>query len=604
MTVFIRGRRRSWGLIANFDQIPPSYYENLELFRRQIATQGGDIAVMDTSPTITASAANAVATYTGEVVAKDDARLRISGGTVVPAGTGFPLRDFMSVESATFQDGTRTGQMAAEEFETDGSFEFQTMAQGQVVRIYVDGKRVASDVTMNLTGSLFWIKVDMTPLGSPAMRQIRIEQSYRGTLGPITLESGKILLPPRTAPGLRLVVAGDSISAATGATSVITGYAAQVAKRLGVLDYVPTSFGGTGWIRPFDALSLGYRPALKDRMQDITASGAKVILVAMGLNDEGEAAVGTIENVVASALAQIRAADRDAVIIALSPWNPSEPAAAPASRISVRDQIERACADRYGVFFVDVMDVAYEKLGDGDVTHPSQAGHDTMAPEVAARIIALLGEPAAETFPPVLSSAPQIYGTFLDGETLTGSAGTWLNEPTSYAYQWLLDGSPISGASSQQYAPQVSDLQGSISFRVTATNDDGSEVATSAEQAPLYGANILTNGDFSDGATGWMGLGAGGWALTNGAAVHTAGTQGNLRYNVTLPAGNYRLSFTASAVTSSFAVQNAGVTVTTFSTAGAKSYILTFPATATYFNVFAGSTAVGTLDNFQLRPVL
>lgn len=49
---------------------------------------------------------------------------------------------------------------------------------------------------------------------------------------------------------------------------------------------------------------------------------------------------------------------------------------------------------------------------------------------------------------------------------------------------------------------------------------------------PLEGATLITNGDFSAGSTGWTGFGAGGWSISGGAALHTPGTAGSISQTV------------------------------------------------------------------------
>jgi hypothetical protein len=81
--------------------------------------------------------------------------------------------------------------------------------------------------------------------------------------------------------------------------------------------------------------------------------------------------------------------------------------------------------------------------------------------------------------PPVISGTPQV------GQTLTASDGTWTGSPTSFADQWLLGGSPISGATGATFVPVTADIGGLISVQVTATNANGSSSATSAAVGPV-----------------------------------------------------------------------------------------------------------------------
>src|SRR5207302_8962753 len=63
----------------------------------------------------------------------------------------------------------------------------------------------------------------------------------------------------------------------------------------------------------------------------------------------------------------------------------------------------------------------------------------------------------ASTPVPVNSSPPTITGTAQQGQTLTEHHGTWTNEPTSFAYQWLqcnttgISCQPIANAKAQTY---------------------------------------------------------------------------------------------------------------------------------------------------------
>lgn len=79
---------------------------------------------------------------------------------------------------------------------------------------------------------------------------------------------------------------------------------------------------------------------------------------------------------------------------------------------------------------------------------------------------------------PVNTSAPTVAGTPAVGQTLLAQTGAWTGTNLTYAYQWLLDGSPISGATAEAYAVTGTDAGHTISVRITATNSSGSITAT------------------------------------------------------------------------------------------------------------------------------
>jgi hypothetical protein len=86
---------------------------------------------------------------------------------------------------------------------------------------------------------------------------------------------------------------------------------------------------------------------------------------------------------------------------------------------------------------------------------------------------------------PVNTLAPVISGTPTTGQTLSTTQGTWTNNPTSYAYQWLRNGSAIGGATASTYLLDSADAGGNISCRVTASNSGGAAGANSNTLGPV-----------------------------------------------------------------------------------------------------------------------
>jgi hypothetical protein len=92
-----------------------------------------------------------------------------------------------------------------------------------------------------------------------------------------------------------------------------------------------------------------------------------------------------------------------------------------------------------------------------------------------------INETLREAFPttPASTAAPALTGTAAVGQALSCSQGSWSHEPTYLVYQWLRNGSVISGQTGPAYALQAADQGHTITCAVTAGNGAGAATATS-----------------------------------------------------------------------------------------------------------------------------
>jgi len=103
------------------------------------------------------------------------------------------------------------------------------------------------------------------------------------------------------------------------------------------------------------------------------------------------------------------------------------------------------------------------------------------------------------------TAAPAITGTALVGDMLTCSNGSWTGEgmlsvqsgwplTTPFGYQWLREGSAISGATSASYVVQSADEGHGLACEVTATNAAGHEASKSGSvTVPVPAVTVSTS---------------------------------------------------------------------------------------------------------------
>jgi hypothetical protein len=89
---------------------------------------------------------------------------------------------------------------------------------------------------------------------------------------------------------------------------------------------------------------------------------------------------------------------------------------------------------------------------------------------------------------PYNTAAPRITGTARQGRALSASTGAWSPTAASYAYQWQRCDpgcSNIRGATRSSYMLHAADVRARVRVLVTASNSDGSALATASEVGPI-----------------------------------------------------------------------------------------------------------------------
>lgn len=408
------------------------------------------------TPTFTTTQSGTSTIAGATLVGPDDARFTYLGAAGFTRGTTFP--DTLFVQPSSRYPNQRGSQpVYAVDFTTDASvFEVYTKylnASQQTIQVRVDGKRTT--VTPRLVagttlGSRLVYKVD---LGSSATRRITLETSYT-PFGGVYLPSGATLTKS-PAPATRWMVVGDSI---TGGSGENTGsgngtWPSQAGSYLGWADGWNQSIGGTGYVVPGSATTIGNRVA-----QDVLPYAPERLVIWAGYNDQLESEA-TVKNAAAAVLQQVASGSPSTTTYVVGPWvqsgNPSP--------TSVRtDEALRAAAREAGVAFVsprtgtvygvDGAVVATQRpwitgtgnatnqVGDGnadlyvgaDGVHPNDAGHRYIARRMALALEqALVSEPVPDTTAPTAPGAPTATVSG-DDVSLTWAASTDDTEVTAY----------------------------------------------------------------------------------------------------------------------------------------------------------------------------
>jgi len=189
--------------------------------------------------------------------------------------------------------------------------------------------------------------------------------------------------------------------------------------------------------------------AAQKEAQAASSIGAQVILdfnEDASLGARGGAGADIVENQIAR--------DTHLAAMGLDPVSPSGPPPTPEA-LKARREAEAKAAEAADPQFM-----------------PPPSGKATRVSSLAAGI-------SSGDVPPAEGGAPaNVDVPFLSqaGSQLACTMGNWTNEPTSYAYQWRIDGVHV-GSDAATYDPQAGDVGRSADCIVTATNAAGSTAA-------------------------------------------------------------------------------------------------------------------------------
>lgn len=144
--------------------------------------------------------------------------------------------------------------------------------------------------------------------------------------------------------------------------------------------------------------------------------------------------------------------------------------------------ISRLAAAEYTVGF-SAVNGEYLTQYYSDKPSLAEAVKVTVANAVTAAGIDATMQPVEDAFAPanMAEAPPEISGTAEVGAILKCSKGSWTGNPEpKFAYQWLRDGAPISGATNWRYTVQTFDQARALVCEVTASNFKGSVTVSSS----------------------------------------------------------------------------------------------------------------------------
>ncbi len=227
------------------------------------------------------------------IISKSDARIRFLGGNIYDGAGGYPNTFFRycfsrtNGETATISPSTglpanRDSISQFIEFVLPaGQTEFEMLLRGQGTsgNVFVDidgvGTNAAGYAWSSSGDSFQWRKFTLP--SSLSARVIRISMTNR-PFGGLAVQAGGTIGPaPIPSVGLSGIAIGDSITAGSIASTVMTPWVALVMRALGVDNAINSGIGGSGYIArfPFQAVTVS------------TTSGSASVSVTSGTLTEG-----------------------------------------------------------------------------------------------------------------------------------------------------------------------------------------------------------------------------------------------------------------------------------------------------------------------------
>jgi len=162
------------------------------------------------------------------------------------------------------------------------------------------------------------------------------------------------------------------------------------------------------------------------------------------------------------------------------------------------DEAELPAADVPGVThsYAWKVDGAVVSTSAGYVVHEADLGKPLTVTVTAHRSGYV---PASVTSAPVTvqagfqaATAPQVEGTAAIGETLSVAPGEYTETGVTEAYQWLVDGSPITGATSSSLVVAYAQTGKAVSVRVTASKAGFGSLVRTTQPVSVATATALT----------------------------------------------------------------------------------------------------------------